>query len=553
MPPSPALATPLALGILLLEIGFADGGGPRFREVAEEWGVRFHHRHGGRGNFYMIETMGSGVVVFDYDGDGDQDLFFVDSGDLPDAGSGGPAPALYRNEGGGRFVELSRGAGLDPSSYGMGATAGDIDGDGDVDLYVTAFGPNQLFVNNGDGTFREAASPAGVDDPSWGTSAAFADVDRDGDLDLYVTNYVDFSFSNNPICGHRERGLRSYCHPDVYDGSRDRFYLNRGDGTFADATGEAGFAGANGKGLGVVFGDLDRDGWPDLYVANDMTPNFLFFNRGDGRFEEVAVLAGAALGERGEPEAGMGVDLADLDGNGFADIVVTHLDLQTNALYGNLGGRIFVDRRHLARLAEPSLFKVGFGVAFGDLDQDGDQDLVVANGHIIHNIELWGTGSAYAQRNQVFENLGGGRFREVEDSGLDAVRVSRGLATADLDGDGDLDLAINNSAGQAEVYENVTAGAGGWIELDLAVPRGNRFGIGARLELTGAAGTLEREVRTASSYLSQNATTAHFGLGPAPVAPAPMTLRMTWPDGRVQVFADVPPNRRLRIAAPLDQ
>jgi hypothetical protein len=494
----------------------------------------------------MIETMGSGVVIWDYDADGDEDVLFMDSGPLPGYQGEPPRTVLYRNDGAGRFADVTARSGIAPSSYGMGATAGDVDGDGDLDLYTTAFGATQLVLNRGDGTFEDATARSGAGYTSWSTSAAFADVDRDGDLDLYATDYVDFSFEDNPPCGVKERGLRSYCHPDVYDGLPDRFFRNRGDGTFEDATARAGFASATGKGLGVVWSDLDEDGWPDLYVANDMTPNFLFRNRGDGTFEEIAMAAGVALSDLGKPEAGMGVDAGDLDGNGFADLMVTHLDLQSNAVYSNQGSNVFLEGRYVSRLAEPSIYKVGFGIAFADFDQDADLDVVVANGHIIHNVDLFGTGTTYKQRNQLFENLGRGQYREVLASGLDAVRSSRGLAAGDLDGDGDLDLAVNNSNDLAEVYENVSA-AGSWLAVDLHAASGNRHGIGARLELETAGRRQEREVRTASSYLSQNALTAHFGLGAAPRA-GRLTVR--WPDGKLQLFEDLPAGRRLAVVRP---
>ena len=520
--------------------------------MSAAWGATFRHHHAGSGSFYMIETMGSGVVVWDYDGDGDEDLFFVDSGPLPGYQGEPPRSVLFRNDrdgrndrngSAGRFVDVTDRAGLRLASYGMGATAGDVDGDGDLDLYTTAFGASQLFLNRGDGTFEDATARSGAGFTSWSTSAAFADPDRDGDLDLYVTDYVDFSFDDNPICGNQERGLRSYCHPDVYDGLLDRYLRNRGDGTFEDATAKAGFGEATGKGLGVIWSDLDRDGWLDLFVANDMTPSFLFHNRKDGTFQEIGLAAGVALSPLGAPEAGMGVDSGDLDGNGFADLMVTHLDLQSSGVYTNQGSNVFLDGRYTSRLAEPSFHMVGFGLAFADLDQDGDLDVAVANGHIIHNVEQTGTGTTYKQRNQVFENLGKGVFREVMDSGVDVVRSSRGLGVGDLDGDGDVDFAVSNSNDLNEVYENVGA-SGGFLQVDLVAAKGNRMGIGARIELEAGGRKQEREVRTGSSYLSQNSVTAHFGLGAAGRADR---LTVRWPDGKVQVFEGLPAKRRMTV------
>ncbi len=298
-----------------------------------------------------------------------------------------------------------------------------------------------------------------------------------------------------------------------------------------------------GNGLGVIWGDVDDDGWPELFVANDMTPSFLFHNKGNGTFEEIGLAAGVALSDQGVPEAGMGVDMGDLTGHGRLDLMVTHLDGQTSAVYGNQGGSLFNDVRYATKLAEPSIFKVGFGLAFGDFDQDGDLDVVVANGHIIHNVEQWGTGTTYKQRSQLFENQGDGRFREVESSGLDVIRSARGLAIGDLDGDGDLDVVINNNNDLAAVYENVGA-PGGWLQVDLASGTGNRFGIGAKLEVETAGRKQIRDVRTGSSYESQNAITAHFGLGSAKQVDR---LRVRWPDGKVQIFAGLPADRRVQV------
>lgn len=535
------LSIPLLVLALCLPLAAA-AQGIRFREVSGPWGIDFRHHHGGSGQRYMVETMVGGVVMLDFDGDGDEDLFFVDGGKLPGYAGDEPRSRLFRNEGGGRFVDWTERSGIVVTTYGVGGSAGDVDDDGDLDLFVSGFGPDQLFRNEGDGTFTDVTAKAGVSDPLWSSSSAFADVDNDGDLDLFVANYVDFSTSNHKFCGDAQRNLRGYCHPDVYDGQPSRFYRNRGDGTFEDATQSAGFGGAVGPGLGVVFGDVDNDGWQDVYVANDLKGNFLFRNQGNGTFEDLSLLSGTAFGDTGKPEAGMGVDVDDADGDGLLDVVVTNFELETNALYKNLGGGAFMDARHVSRIAEPSLLFLAFGTDFADFDQDGDLDLVIANGHINDNAAEFLQGSQYKQRNQVFENLGNGRFKEDKATGMDVVRASRGLATGDLDGDGDLDVAILNSNDLAEVYENVSAG-GNWLGVDIAAPAGNRFGIGARLELTAGGRTQIRDVRTASSYLSQNALTVHFGTGKSGKVDR-LTVRRP---GRVQVFVDVPSNRRVAI------
>ena len=448
-----------------------------------------------------------------------------------------------RASGNGHFTDWTEKSGLKIQGYGVGGTAGDVDGDGNLDLYVTTFGgPNQLFHNNGDGTFTDVTAKAGVGETRWSTSAAFADVDNDGDLDLLVVNYVDFTVNDNKICGDAKRNLRGYCHPDVYNPLPVRFYRNRGDGTFEDATQSAGFGGAVGPGLGVVFGDIDNDGWQDVFIANDNKPNFLFRNKGNGTFEDISLLSGTSMGNKGRPEAGMGTDMGDFDNDGLLDIVVTNFELETYGLYKNLGGDAFLDDRAPARIAEPTFLFLGFGTAFADLDQDGDLDLLFANGHIDDNAADFREGSRYRQRNQVFENLGDGKFREDKDTGMDGLHAHRGLAVGDLDGDGDLDVAVVSSNEPCEVYENVTAG-GRYLQVDFAAPRGNRFAIGARVEVEAGGKRQIRDVRTASSYLSQNALSVHFGLGGSGTVDR-LTVRRP---GDVQVFENLPANKRLVI------
>ena len=554
-------------GTAARETGTASGG-LRFVDAADAWGIDFRHRHGGQGEFYMIETVGSGVVAFDYDGDGDDDLLFVDSGEpAPHGGTPGRTTLLRNDLGpdGPRFVDATEASGILLDGYGMGAVTGDVDGDGDPDVYLTAFGPNRLWLNLGDGAFSPAPGDGGAADPSWSASAAFGDVDLDGDLDLYVTNYVDFSYDNNVLCGQPERGVRSYCHPDVYNPLADRFYRNDSRETdpplFVDATGELGFGDARGAGLGVVITDFDDDRRPDIYVANDMDPNLYFVNRSTSeglRFEDDALLAGTALSDRGEPEAGMGIAVGDTDGNGFEDLIVTHLDRQTNALYANQGDRLFLEQRFVAGIAEPSMPWVGFGADLADFDLDGDLDLAVANGHVIHNIsEHEGFGAAtYAQPNQVFENLGG-RFAEVESSGVSAVRVSRGLATADFDLDGDLDLVVSNCNDRAEAYRNESSRHGAALQVDL-FDRGspNRRAIGAVIEVRSTAGNQRREVRAGSSYLSQNSLTQTFGVPASGAASGDreaesptdsVEIRIHWPRQGGIRLPGLPPGHRVRI------
>lgn len=560
----PSLAGQLAISAVVLAAG-ADG--LSFVDTADAWGIDFRHRHGGQSDYYMIETVGSGVVAFDYDGDGDDDLLFVDSGEpAPHGGKPGRTTLLRNDLGyeGGRFVDATDASGILLDSYGMGAVTGDVDGDGTPDLYLTAFGPNRLWLNRGDGSFRAAPGNNAAADPSWSASAAFGDVDLDGDLDLYVANYVDFSYDNNQLCGEPERGIRSYCHPDVYDGLADRLFRNdsrdKGTPILVDATVELGLGDARRAGLGVVITDFDGDRKPDIYVANDLDPNLHFVNRSTSeglRFEDDALLAGTALSDRGEPEAGMGIAVGDIDGNGFEDLIVTHLDRQTNALYSNRGDGLFLERRFAAGIAEPSMPWVGFGTDLADFDLDADLDLAVANGHVIHNIsEHEGySGAAYAQPNQLFENIEG-RFVEVENSGIDAVRVSRGLATADFDLDGDIDLVISNCNDHAEAYRNESDRRGAVLQVDLLNRRAsNRRAVGAVLELRSNATVQRREVRAGSSYLSQNSLTQTFGVPASDAAdgaadtvpPAAAELRIRWPRQGSLRLPGLPLGQRVRV------
>lgn len=535
---------------LILLLGLASvpaiAEGIRFREVSQAWGIDFRHHHGGSGMRYILESTSGGVVLFDYDLDGDQDVFFVDGGRIPGApypDKEEPRSKLFRNDGG-RFVDVTDASGIKVAGYGLGAGAGDVENDGDLDLFVTQYGPDQLFLNQGDGTFVDGTAKAGASDPLYSSSAAFADADRDGDLDLYVANYVDFSVETFKPCVDTRTGMANYCGPQAYNGLPDTFYRNRGDGTFENATQAAGFGEAVGPGLGCVFGDVDNDLWPDLYVANDGKPNFLFRNKGDGTFEEIALLAGTAIGPKGKAEAGMGVDMDDYDGDGLSDIVVTNFQLETHGLYKNLGAGTFSEYRYIAQFAEPVLFYLAFGVDFADFDQDGDLDLVIANGHINENPGEYLKGATYAQRNQVFENVGNGKLREDKATGMDVVRVSRGLATGDLDGDGDLEVVVGNSNDRPELYENLGQG-GNWLAVELDGSKSNRSGIGARLELAAGGKAQVRDVRTGSSFASQNALAAHFGLEKAAAADR---LTVRWPSGKVQVFNQLPADRKVRIA-----
>jgi hypothetical protein len=391
----------------------------------------------------------------------------------------------------------------------MGATAGDYDDDGDADLYVSHFGPNHLYRNEGDGTFRDVTASAGTGHPAWSASASWADLDRDGRLDLYVSNYLDWSLENDPPCwdrSHSER-RRAYCLPDLFRGLPDALYLNRGRGRFEEVGEAAGIARASGKGLGVLVLDADGDGWPDVYVANDTVPNFLFESRGGGHFEERALERGLAYDVDGRALAGMGVDAADADADGDLDLVVTNFEGEPNTLYRQDGDGFWSDVSRAAGIARSSLEPMGFGVVFADLDQDGLPEIVVANGH------LDDVKGPPEQVDQVYRNLGELRFAP-EPVSPGPPLVSRGLAAADVDSDGDLDLLFTSAGGSVRLLVNETRG-GHSLQLLLVGRRGARDAIGAHVEVACSGRRIAFEVRAGSSYLSQSQRAIHVGLGAA--------------------------------------
>jgi enediyne biosynthesis protein E4 len=521
--------------------------GARFEDATAESGLRFRHINGATGQKYILETLGSGACVFDFDGDGLQDIYFVQSGRLPGFTPQGPVrSALYRNLGHGRFEDVTEKAGVGgPDRYGFGCVAGDVDGDGDRDLYVTYYGPNVLYRNNGDGTFTDATEASGAANTLWGTGAALADADGDGDLDLYVANYVAFDEANNLYCGENRPGYRSVCHPRNFDPQPDAFYRNRGDGTFEDVTKAAGILDTTGKGLGVVFGDYDGDGDQDIYVANDDTPNFLWKNKGNGTFEEVAHYAGVALSEDGVPQAGMGTDMADYDNDGLLDIFVTNLSEETNELYHNDGEGLFSDRTFVSGLGAPSLLDLGFGTFFFDPDNDGDQDVFVANGHIIDNIGLYSDTITFEQRAALYRNLGGGRFERLSypaTAPLGRPYVARGAVPFDYDDDGDEDIVLTQNDRPALLLRNTGSPGRHWVTLTLVGPPPNRDAVGAFVTLEAGGARQVRYARTEMSYLSQGDRRLHFGLG---TAAAIDRVSVRWPgrDGFKEEFSAVPIDR----------
>ncbi len=519
-----------------------------FTDATHEAGVDFVHVNGASTQKFLVETMGSGGLFFDFDSDGWVDLFLVDGGSFADARRDAAARhRLYRNRGDGTFEDATARSGIVHREYGMGACAADYDNDGLVDLYITGMGGNRLYRNAGGGRFHDVTSSAGVAASGWSTSCAFGDFDKDGFVDLFVTRYVDAGMGTNPFCGDVARQLRVYCHPLNYRPLSSVLYHNNGNGTFADVTVDAGISSSGGNGLGVVIADYDDDGWPDIFVANDSLPNTLYRNDGRGRFTEGALLAGVAVANDGKPRAGMGTDWGDYDGDGRLDLIDTNHEFETTTLFRNLGRGLFADVTTEAGLGLPTLPFVGFGAALFDYDNDGRLDVAIANGHVVDNTAQVRAGSKYAQRRLLFHNADGRRFVEEggsSGSGFAVEKVGRTLAVADVDNDGDLDVLVTNNGQSADLLRNDGGNRNHALQLRLVGTRSNRDAIGARVLMTIGSSTQVREVKAGSSYLGQNDTRVHFGLGPALRADR---LEVRWPNGHSETFQQVQANAIVTI------
>ncbi len=529
--------------------------GIAFEDVSATSGIDFVHDAGPTAEKHLPETMGAGAALFDADEDGDLDVYLVQGGPLPAPGGGPdrfadandaarPANRMYLNDGRGRFRDATRESGdAADRRYGMGAAVGDADGDGHEDLYLTNLGADVLLRGDGHARFRDVTRASGIDDPRWTTGAAFFDADLDGDLDLFVTSYVAVDLADPQWCGERRAGWRSYCHPDRYPGAEDRFWRNRGDGTFEDRTREAGFDDPGGKGLCVLASDLDGDGIVDLYVANDSTENRLYRGRGDGTFEESTLLSGTGVDRYGRTEASMGVAAGDVDGDLDLDLFVTGFDDESDTLYTNQGSGVFEDRTVQAGLELATRLPVGFGCALEDFDLDGVLDLAITNGHIVDNIALYHDGKTHAQRSILYRGLGGGRFEDVSEAeGVFAreALVGRGLYAGDLDGDGAPDLLLTQCGGAPRVFRNRSQGRS---ITCMGLPHG------ARVELhtgDGAAATKGqvREALPAPSYLGQGAREPRFGV---PAGQRAVLVRVRPPGGAWSEFRLDPPLERGRL------
>jgi hypothetical protein len=520
-------------------------------------GIDFVHVNGASGRFYQPEIMGPGVAMLDYDNDGDLDLYLVQGGmlgtgqPLLDAPKGSVTDRLYRNDlerrhDGLHFTDVTAASGLKPRGYGMGVATGDVDNDGWVDLYLTGFGRGQMFRNSGDGTFSDISSKSGTDDPSsWSVSASFVDVDRDGWLDLFVGNYLRYTLETHTPCFNRS-GPLDYCPPEVYRAQPSRFYRNRGNGTFVDATAAAGLAREFGPALGVATADFDGDHWIDIFVANDQKENQLWINQRNGTFRNMAPLSAVAVGANGEVKANMGVDAGDFDNDGDEDLFITELTGQGSTLYVNGGTGLFEEQSARLGIRLPSLPYTGFGAAWMDFDNDGWLDIASVNGYVTQNLEALGADNPFPlqQRKQLFHNTRTGGFEDVTDrAGLvfRLAEVGRGAAFGDIDNDGDVDILVGNAAGPARLLINEVGSRHHWVGLRLLGQRRSTDMVGARVTVTLPNGTaVWRRARADGSYASASDPRVLVGLGESA---APVRVRVIWPSGRTETWSDVQPDR----------
>src|SRR4051812_24225485 len=485
---------------------------------------------------YYLETMGTGVGWIDYDQDGLMDLYFVQSAATDLYKPSHPIrSALYHNNGDGTFTDVTDKAGVGGEGhYGQGVAVGDFDNDGYPDLYITGYEKAILYRNNGNGTFTDITTKSGLaDEGGWSTSAGWFDYDKDGWLDLVVTNYIEWSPKNNVWCGERRPGYRSYCHPGNYKGQRIKLYHNNHDGTFTDVSDASGVGKPEAKGMGVVLVDFNNDGWPDIAVANDSWPNFLFINKHDGTFEDDSLVSGIAASEDGRYEAGMGIDAADVDGDGWQDIYITHLDFELNRLYHNNQDGTFTDATFSSEIGNKALLLSGVSMKFLDYDNDGWNDILQLNGAMLDNIQLYHSEVTYPEPLLMFRNLGKGMFKKVSESlGPDFIRpiVGRGVATADYDNDGDIDIVTNNRGDFPSLLRNEGGSENHWLTVLLIGTKSNRDGVGASLKLTSDGISQYEQAKGGMGYMSASDPRIHFGLGKRAKI---QWLQITWPSGQV--------------------
>ncbi len=537
------------LSVYILPIS-ADETIIQFTEQTDASGIRFRHVNGASEQKYLPETMGAGCLFFDYDNDGNLDIYIVNSGySCEKATQPRTQPdemnVLYRNNGNGTFTDITAQAGFKKNNgYGMGCLSADYDNDGDPDLYLTNFGRNQLYQNNGDGTFTDVTSTAGVGDSHWSVSASFGDYNLDGYLDLYVVNYLDYNVETAHAC--ILQGVHIYCGPHEYPGATDTLYQNNGDGTFTDVTTKSGVRN-KGKGLGVLFTDYNDDGYPDIFVANDAVEDYLYRNNGNGTFTDVAVTAGIAYNSEGRATASMGIANGDYDNDGVQDLFVTNFSLEVNSLFHNDGNGLFTMTTFDTGLAEPSFSQLGFGTQFFDADNNGTLDLFVANGHVWDNVAQITPSLAYKQTCQLFSNNGKGNFKDISQSvGTFFTRpiVGRGTAIGDYDNDGDADILISICGDKPVLLRNDSSNENRWLKIKLIGNHSNRDGIGTKVYVQTDTTTQVREVNCGGSYASGSDTTLLFGLGTDSIV---KTIKVIWLGKYNQRIEGIDTNKVIRI------
>lgn len=529
--------------ILYVSLAHAD---IQFTRVTEKAEIHFQHFNGASGEKHLVETMGVGAAFFDYNNDNYLDIYLVNGAALtenkPDVL---PTNHLYRNNRDGTFTDATLESDTGDTGYGIGCCVADYDNDGNKDLFITNFGENILYHNNGDGTFTDVSQQAGIADESrFSAGCAFADYNNDGWLDLIVINYVMLNLEDAPDCS--QGGIPAYCRPEDFEPAPDHLYRNNGDGTFTNVTQDAGIN-LHGRGLGVVWTDIDNDGWLDLYIANDRHANFLYHNNGDGTFTELGELHGIARNEHGDAESSMGIDTADYDNDGDLDIILTHYQAETNTLYQNDGKGVFWDITAQSRLGEPTLLPLAWGTNFVDIDNDGWLDLFFANGHLDDNIGKLEEVGVYKQPNQLFYNQGNGLYTDISSKSGDGLQIeksSRGSVFGDYDNDGDLDLLIMNIDDTPDLLRNDTPPQNNWLSIKLIGKKSNRDAIGAKVTLQFGDKTRLIEVKSGGSYLSQNQFRLQVGLGTAEKVDR---LVIKWQNGVQEIIENFKSNQWLTI------
>ena len=537
----------LATTLIALGLSAAPASPPVFTDVTAASGIKFRHVNGAFGKKFLPETLGSGCAFLDYDNDGWQDILLINSTHFPSQTGAAGYPALYHNNKNGTFTDVTREAGLAVEMYGMGVAAADYDNDGNVDIYVTALGQNRLFRNQGGGKFKDVSAAAGVGHEGFSTGAMWLDYDRDGHLDLFVADYVEWTAANDLFCSLDGKS-KSYCTPESYKGRSPTLYHNRGNGTFEDVTKKAGLLDPASKALGVALIDVDDDGWPDIFVANDTQPNRLYRNRRDGTFQDMGMTAGVAFNEAGVARAGMGVDAADIDGSGRQTLVIGNFSNEMMSLYVNDGKGLFIDEAPSSGIGRASLLTLTFACFFFDYDLDGLPDIFAANGHVADDINTVQPKITYAQPAHLFRNAGKRRFEEVTAKSGAALQqrvVARGAAYADIDNDGDLDLLVTTNNGPARLLRNDGGNRSKMLRMKLIGSTSNRDAIGTKVKITAADGSILRGmVKTGSSYCSQSELTLTFGLGSAAAVKA---IEVTWPNGKVETLSGADASQTITV------